>query len=214
MPPFHVLPDVITPLVDRGASVREGMDRVLEFCARARPKGDWTPFRSVDVEAGALELEAWIARVLATTPPPTGASGLYFGLFNPVDHDKPSADLYVCGAPFVANDNDWMCTPTWTPHAAYAHSATLRELYRLAYADAQALRNDAEYPLCLGFAIFSVATALRALGPSRVLAGASARLIAVGFDSGEWFNVGVLSPVGLVPPSRPSRPSAPPLGPP
>jgi hypothetical protein len=135
---------------------------------------------------------------------------LWFGLFNPCpDGRTPVADVYVCGSERFEpdpNDNGWAVGPDWWPDARYADSAVLADIYRIAYRQdsrvaerKSALKNDAEYPLCLGYGAFAVRAVLEQVDSSLILGESSSIGVAVGFDSGDFVLLGSLTEQGLLP---------------
>lgn len=174
--------------------VPAGMEELIAWCARHRPHRSWPALRRINWAADVKRLERWLTGVLRDQPPPATIDGLYFGLFNPTsDEGAPSADLYVAGNPYDAEDPDWICDPAWWPAARYAGSKALARLYRVAYADgASGLGNDAEYPLGLGYAVLAVGHLCRTLGETLLSGGAQRRAVATGFDSGDVLQLGAL----------------------
>lgn len=136
--------------------------------------------------------------------------GLWFGLFNPCpDGRTPVADMYVSGSERFdpdPHDNSWAVGPDWCPEARYANSAVLAGIYRIAYRQGAGaaerkggLGNVAEYPLCLGYGAFAVREVLRQVEPSLVLGRSDSLGVAVGFDSGDFVQLGELTCSGLKP---------------
>ena len=88
---------------------------------------------------------------------------------------------------------DWACDPDWRPETGYAHSEILRAIYRIAYEGAS-LGNDAEYPLCLGYAALVIRQLLNPTGQSLFTNAAVGHTgVAVGFDSGDAVLLGRFS---------------------
>jgi len=190
--------DWIVAEVARPSSVAESMSRLIDQCEAARPHSDWARFRALPF--GDLDsLVGWLRRLFITEPYDRPLRGLWFGLFNPCNDDEPIADIYVCGSERFEPDprsNEWAVGAEWRPEARYAGSPILAELYRIAYRD-NALKNDAEYPLCLGCAAFAVRHVLTMVEPSLILGTADSLGVAVGFDSGDFILLGELGPQGV-----------------
>lgn len=188
--------------------VLESMASLIDQCEAARPHADWASLRALPY--GDLSpLVEWVQQPFRAEPPDRPLRGIWFGLFNPCpDGRTPVADIYVGGSVrFDPNpdDNSWAVGPEWWPEARYAGSAVLAEIYRIAYRqDARAadqkncLGNDAEYPLCLGYAVFAVRELLGQVDPSLILGESDSLGIAVGFDSGDFVLLGKFGPLGLI----------------
>jgi hypothetical protein len=193
----------------RRRSAAESMAVLIDQCEAARPHPDWAKLRALPY-ADLSQLLEWIQKPFREEPPQVPLKGLWFGLFNPCpDGRTPVADIYVCGSERFApdpDDNSWAVGPNWWPDARYANSAVLADVYRIAYHQGagdlerrEGLRNDAEYPLCLGYATFAVRELLGQVEPSLVLGRSDSLGVAVGFDSGDFVLVGRLGLDGVVP---------------
>lgn len=178
--------------------------RFLEGCARTLPHPAWSALRQFDWEQELARLSSWLTRTLVTEPPPRGTSGLYFGLFNPVEKRKATAELYVAGyaaseerdAPLVDGEQ------TWWPEGRHAGSLGLRRTYALAYEARRPLGNDLEYPVALVLGALAARTLVSVLPPTLVLGDAKVLRVAAGFDSGDIVEVGALRRSGFVPDYR------------
>jgi HEAT repeats len=205
--------------------IAESMAALIDQCEAARPHPDWTRLRAIPYSE-LVPLVRWIQKPFRQEPPAKPLKGLWFGLFNPCpDGRTPVADIYVCGSSrFVRdpNDNDWAVNPDWWPDARYACSSVLAEVYRIAYRQGEptakqraCLGNDAEYPLCLGYGAFAVRELLTRVELSLILDEAQSLGVAVGFDDGDFVQLGELSKDGFTPikpeATRRERPIAPAL---
>lgn len=172
------------------------MRQVIDDCARQRPHADWAQLTAMDFDADFGRLRVWLRRLLEESPLPVAATGLWFGLFNPVDDDDQMlADLYVTAGVHDPDDLDWRCAPTWLLDGRYADSQLLAELCRIAYTDRDdQLGNDAEYPIALAYACLAVRDLVREFGTAF---GPTERAVFVGFDSGDLMCIGAIAPTGL-----------------
>jgi hypothetical protein len=182
----------------RRRPVEQGMFDLIDRCEAARPHPDWATLRALPF-ADLAALGDWLARPFRDEPHPRPLRGLWFGLFNPCyDGGAPVADLYVCGSERFnpdPGDNGWAVRPAWWPDARYARSAVLAEIYRVAHRKG-GLANEAEYPLCLGYAALAVRALLAEVEPALILGPSSALGVAVGFDSGDFVPLGEFGPTG------------------
>ncbi len=137
-----------------------------------------------------------LRKIFESEPTPHDIRALWFGVFNPVYDGEVVADMYVSGSKRFEPDDlsfDWACDPEWRPETGYSHSAILQSIYRIAY-DEGGLGNDAEYPLCLGYAAFVIRYLLDPNDPSIVEdSGDKHYGVAVGFDSGDAILLGCSS---------------------
>ena len=109
----------------------------------------------------------------------------------------------------AVGDNGWAVGPEWWPDGRYARSSVLADIYRIAYpssaaprsrpSDHRRLQNDAEFPLCLGYAALAVHALLGQIDPATILRASRSLGIAVGFDSGDFILLGQLTAEGLSP---------------
>ena len=205
----------------RKRSVSDSMLAIIDKCEKALPHRDWGLFRTLPY-SDLSPLVDWIQSPFRQERPSHPLRGLWFGLFNPCPDGKPVADVYVCGSErFDADpmDNHWATSPDWWPNNRYANSTILTAIYRTAHRQGakkhiqvECLGNNAEYPLCLGFASFAVQHLLSQYKPTVFLGKSRSLGIAVGFDSGDFILLGELTSAGLHPiPERAVHP--PPLAP-
>jgi hypothetical protein len=72
-------------------------------------------------------------------------------------------------------------------------------MYDLAYGKGKdGLRNDAEHPLCLTYACLAVRWLATTLPSSLLLGDTPARVLQVGWDSGDFLRIGTLTQDGLI----------------
>lgn len=213
---------IITELEHR-RPVAESMARLVDLCEATCPHPDWSKLRSLPY-ADLAPLAQWLERPFRHQPHSVPLRGLWFGLFNPCRLPllKPSADIYLCGSERFhtrLHDNSWAVRPDWWPDARYARSNVLASIYRIAFRRRswwwkreQALADEAEYALCLGYASFAVRDLLERVPPSHVLGGSKALGVAVGFDDGDFVLIGELTQRGVAPITAmepaPERPGA------
>jgi hypothetical protein len=167
--------------------IDRAMNSLIDHCAIARPHKSWPRLRDLPY-ADTSALSEWLEKVFESEPPPHDIRALWFGLFNPVYDGEVAADMYVSGSKRFEPDDlsfDWACDPEWWPETGYAHSEVLRAIYRIAYKEA-GLGNDAEYPLCLGYAALVVRQILDPTDQLLLTNRPDGHFgVAVGFDSGD-----------------------------
>ncbi|MFP2908316.1 hypothetical protein ACLESD_25340 [Pyxidicoccus sp. 3LFB2] len=199
MPPYNFskLLGEIDGAVKSDLPVTEGLLRIIEFCETARPHPDWSALRNLDAAGDLQQLQRWLETVIRTMAPPAPVTGLWFGLFNPVVQGRVTADLHVLGAPYDANDPEWLFRQRWGGDTPDASSTVLDAIYRVAYGRENGLGNDAEYPLCLAYAALAVRHLAKLMGPT-LLGDAAQRVLHVGFDSGDFLCIGAVQKTGLI----------------
>lgn len=193
---FAAIYDRIETATKRGVSLADGMRQLIDECSRQRPHTDWSRLATIDFATDFGRLRRWLAGLLDGSPLPAAATGLWFGLFNPIDDDgQMIADLYVTAGVHDPDDIDWTCSPIWEPDGRYAGSRALAEICRIAYRGNEGeLGNDAEYPLALAYACLAVRDLASELATTL---GTPERALFVGFDSGDLLCVGAIAPTGL-----------------
>ncbi len=77
--------------------ISECMDIIISVCSGMVPHRAWDGMRVIDFEADVSNLRGWIRNAIEGDPPPTPVQGLWFGLFNPVENGRVSADMYFAG---------------------------------------------------------------------------------------------------------------------
>jgi hypothetical protein len=189
-----------------GRPVAEAMADLISQCEAALPHPDWAQLRALPYD-DLHELEAWLNFLFEEQAPSFPLKGLWFGLCNPVrGKGNPVADVRVSGATsYNPTDCEWAVNAPWTPGACYAESDVLGEVYRIAYRrgaseDEQKgrLGNNAEYPLCLGYAAFALRELLAdQVSPELILGDSDSVGVMVGFDSGDFLHVGTVRESGF-----------------
>lgn len=181
------------------STMGDGVRSVIETCARLRPHRDWSRFTALPIDSPKATID-WLTRVLKSEPMPAATRGLWFGLYNPVRDGAPVADMHVAGATDFDDSgetNDWAGEAAWDP-ALDANSDVLAEIYRIAYG-VNGLQNDAEYPVCLAYAGLAVREALKDRSVLSLIPDTGPIGVAVGFDGGDWINLGHVTRQGWVP---------------
>jgi len=179
--------------------VDDSMQRIIAQCAAAAPHRDWDRLSALDFD-DVGPLREWIETSLVDEAPDAPLHGLWFGIFNPVYGDGPTADFYISGTDrFDPNpdSNEWAGGPAWWPESRYAHSEIMSAIYRIAYKKG-GLGNDAEYPLCLAYTALAIREVLNVLDARLVLKAVGPVGVAVGFDSGDFLLLGRYTRDGLV----------------
>lgn len=179
--------------------IAESMNSIIDACSRAHPHPDWEEFRQLPYE-DLTPLNKWIEMPFRFDPPLEPVRGLWFGLFNPIRGTTPTADVYVSGSKcFDADDAccEWACDTVWWPENRYAESALLDAIYKIAYRPG-GLKNDAEYPLCLGYGAFAIRSLLNRIASKLILESVGPVGVAVGFDSGDCLRLGRFTEQGLI----------------
>lgn len=166
---------------------------VIDECSRQKPHPDWKLFEQIDFEADASAIQDWLSLAFDTQEQENAVRGLWFGLVNLSDGTNPTADVYVGGSPnFDEGDIDWASELAAITARNYLNSKVLYEIYAQAYRDeAEALGNDAEYPLALAYGAMAAVQSLR--GDGLLAPGlSSAKGAAAGFDSGDFLFLGTV----------------------
>lgn len=179
------------------------MGEIISMCSHDVPHTDWPRLAALDYDGDVASLTPWIPRIFASQPAPFPIQGLWIGLCNPCAEDKVWADMYVGSMSEYEPDDEglnWLSSGQHHyPKDAYANSPSLRTIYEIAYDRAGGLGNNAEWPLCLAFGVFTIRSLLRGHAPQLVASTAARIGVAVGFDSGDMLKLGELTDRGFVP---------------
>lgn len=175
--------------VQADTSFQIRMLSVIAECEVQCPHPDWRLLKKIDFNQDVASLSTWLSKAFSEASQSTNFKGLWFGLFNPIYDEEPTADIYVAASPeFDSGEIEWACDATFSPAEGMLHSKVLDAIYRIAYGKDSGLGNDAEYPLVLAYGAMLAKAALEQAkfkSPFDTLVGA-----AVGFDSGDSFFLG------------------------
>ena len=175
------------------------MSAVINVCEQCVPHPDWHMLRKLPYD-DITKLNEWLQSIFIEEPPEKPLSGLWFGLFNTTSNNIPVADMYVGGASHVDredSDIEWASDLDYFPENNYADSHILAAIYQIAYSSKKGLRNNAEYPLCLAYGAFAVKRLLKEIDPRIIISGDKKAIVTVGFDDGDYLNIGDMAAEGL-----------------
>jgi hypothetical protein len=96
MPWFDQVHSQIGELVRTEATPAVAMDRLVTWCASARPHAGWVYFTWLGIPDEMPRLEQWLGDVLRAEPPAKTITAFWFGLFNPVDDSSMAMRLARC----------------------------------------------------------------------------------------------------------------------
>ena len=143
----------------------------------------------MDVQRDAASVRQQVASILRREPPSADIDTLWFGLFDTLDDSGGERiGYYVAGVRgFDADDPDSLCLPAWWPEERYLSSAALAAIKS---AEVEAGRRGAsDEREFLGYAgQLGAALLVTRFGVSELL---GARRLVVGFDSGDYVEVGM-----------------------
>lgn len=175
------------------------MNRVVDACNDSYPHEDWSYFRNLEYDNWE-SLHQWMDEIFHDHPPPANLAGLWFGLFNPIYGDDPTADVNISGSSRFdpdPDDNSWAVESVWPPINRPAHSSILSEIYTTAYRP-NGLGNDAEWSLCLAYGCLVIRILIQSGTPSHFLGSSPSLGVAVGFNSGDFILLGQLAMTGFI----------------
>ena len=84
-------------LIRSTCSVRDGMQRVLDYLAQDVPSSEWDRFHDLPVEDDSARLEAWLEGVFLHEAPPADIRGLFFGITDLQRDGRHTLDLSISG---------------------------------------------------------------------------------------------------------------------
>jgi hypothetical protein len=192
----------IETVVGSQVDAQAGMEMLIGYCASRLPDPTWDVIRRLGIRDDIGALRTWLTSVATKEPAPEQINAYWFGLFNPVDEKgNTTCGSYVAGSDhFDPHDEtgDWACAPAYFPGRRYADSAVLRGIYEAAYLQESGPGDFAEYVLCLGYAGLAIKDVCMTADPGLLLGGSRQRVVAVGFDSGDFMLLGRIRPDGFV----------------
>jgi hypothetical protein len=146
-------------------------------------------------------LTRWFQRLLTSEPPARTINAFWFGLFTSVGSDnKEDYALYVAGSKRYRKgdvDGDWQVDPEYWPEDRYAPSSGLSALYKAIAPRPYRWKIFGEYVLCLGYGCLVAHHLCRRLDRKLILGSRKDRAVAVGFDEGDFVELGTFDATGV-----------------
>lgn len=186
----------ISELLSAQLSVRDFMRSLIDLHAAKYPQYDWRPIHAIEWNEHE-RLSHWLDQLLIEEPP-SRLRVLWLGLHNPIIDDQPTADLYIAGSKTWEADGDWWGVGRktwWWPNFRHSNSRCLQELYQRCYPTGPG--NDGENLLGLGYAARVLVELVEPPHREGLLGGSAKVALAVGWDSGSPFELGVLGKNGV-----------------
>lgn len=186
----------ISELLEAHLSVTDFMRSLIDLHAAKHPQLDWRPIHAIDWNERD-RLSRWLERLLIEEPP-SRPRVLWLGLFNPIRNHQTTADLYIAGSKTWEAQGDWWGVGRkswWWPTFRYANSLCLHELYQCCYPTGPG--NEGENLLGLGYAARILVEFVQPPHREGLLGGGAKVALAVGWDSGSPFELGMLTKKGL-----------------
>ncbi len=158
----------------------------------------WKKLENVDIGRDVDDLSEWLIEVLTKEAPDRRVNGLWFGLFETTGN---RFCLYICGSRrfSLKNNLDWAVGPEWWPKRRYAKSRGIEQISRARpkrdFDTSWLMETCGVFP----YAAIVVCELMRRVDPTLVLGAARKRGIACGFDEGDCFHLGMMTPNGFVP---------------
>lgn len=179
--------DEVVELVTSGDELSETWKRLHSYLADRVGRTVCSSLEAVDVQQDVQDLRGQLAQVFAKSPPSAAIDTIHFGLYDGLtDARDPCIGYYIAGVQgFDPSDADTLCDPAWWPEHRYLNSAALTAI-KAAELSASALPGEEAallgYGGQLGAAILVSQAAVEQF--------ASGRRITVGFDSGDYADLG------------------------
>jgi hypothetical protein len=172
--------------------VSQFMREVISTCKSIEPDQMWDEFLKLEYTSEVSALSGHVVSVLKTEPANLNEQGFWFGINNPVlENGETSAGIYFSVASTYDPDDEdasWACNAEFYPEHGSFNSVIMQQVYHLAYSKSK-LGNKAEYTLCMAYGLKLAQAAMQKYkesNPNRKVG------FAVGFDSGDFINVGWL----------------------
>ena len=178
---------------------RQGMRRLVEYCTELAPGNAWDDLLVLDIEMDSLLLQGWVQKILLAEPP-VDVRAFWFGLFQAeLDGGEATYLLYIAGSSEYDSDDetaDWACDPDYFPENRYIRSSVLDGIYRFLQGRDEETKLLGEYLLLIGYAGLVLRDILPAVNPHLLLGSAASRVVAVGYDDGDFITLGEITGEG------------------
>lgn len=187
----------VSDLMRCETDVTSGVRRLLQHCHGLCPGAVWSEIEELDFAADSAYLKRWLHELLETEPPDEDIVAFWFGLFDETAPDGGAfARFYLAGAESYDPDETnsaWACSPAYFPSGRYAESTVLRSISKALSGAEEDISWLGSYVLPLGYASLAIADACRSLSSDTLLGCRASRAVAVGFDSGDFITLPVIS---------------------
>jgi hypothetical protein len=171
---------------------KDGWNKIIDFHEAITKKPYWTELRNVNFENELTEMKEWIEGVLTNYPITNDTIALWIGLIKILDeNENETYALYLVGSnTFDKNDIEWATEPTYLPENRYAIFEALDKIEQLTKNNGDNDFYFLDWILPLSFSALLIDECIRTnLNKSLFLTHNKEISIAVGFDSGDYYNL-------------------------
>lgn len=187
---------IIERVVFGGGGLLAGMKELLAYGQSTLPSPRWAALASWDWTRELPSLKSWLERLFARDAPPPEVDCLYLGVYFPERTDGQTLPVVYVAGTTRYDEEEWAAEPEWTPAGMDFPSQLLVDAERHLAAGGDALLELGDYLVCLGY-VGLVAVELGQQLPRADLVGdRDDRWVAIGFEGGDWFNLGLLDHAG------------------
>jgi hypothetical protein len=185
-------------LIDQLSVSNDSSQLVRNFLSKIKTKENSAivdRLEKLDFEKDANSIEKSITNILSSEPPKIKVKGFWFGIFDTHDNGKSSSQAYLCGSnkgPGTGETAEWAVNPKYFPESRYFGSKVLNELPEVI--------NEAGDNLEIRyFSLWYLAVVVANYCKSNysLLLNADKCIVSIGFDSGDFVNIGQLSSKGF-----------------
>jgi hypothetical protein len=195
--------DVIKQAMADSITMDHGMTVLLSYCKSIVSSPIWDQLNDLDYQRDSSLLSTWLESLLRSIPPGSNIVAFWFGLFVTVVNQEETMALYLSGSTkYDKHSADWACwdEESYTPDNGYLYSNVLAKIYRVTSQNDEPVSDLGVNLLCLGYTCLSVwALCQTVTSLSRIATGREIA-IAVGFDDGDYINLGIVGPRGIFTP--------------
>lgn len=171
---------------------KDGWNKIIDFHEAIAKKPYWTELRNVNFENELTEMKEWIEGVLTNYPITNDTIALWIGLIKILDeNENETYALYLVGSnTFDKNDIEWATEPTYLPENRYAIFEALDKIEQLTKNNGDNDFYFLDWILPLSFSALLIDEYIRTnLNKSLFLTHNKEINVAVGFDSGDYYNL-------------------------
>ncbi len=171
---------------------KTGWNKIIDYHENIVKKPYWSELRNMNFETEVTEMKEWIEGVLTNSPITKDTIALWIGLIKTLDNsEKETYALYLVGSnTFDKSDIEWATEPMYLPENRYAIFETLNRIEELIKNNGDEDFYFLDWILPLSFSALLIDEYIRTnLNKSLFLTYSNEINIAVGFDSGDYYNL-------------------------
>ncbi len=180
-------------LLRSGLSAREAWNKLIDFHERLSPGSYWLALRQLDIEAEQIEIQAWLEKMIISSPLPETIISLWIGIFERMENEKALYTIYLIGSDDFDDDLEWATMPAYEPENRYGSLNILIEIKKIINSADGRTYAFLNWILPLAYCAFTFDEIIRVKLEKEIFLKSQTKLnVAVGYDDGDYM---LLSPI-------------------